>query len=121
MHLPRAGGWHVRTVQVFPLKPGDFALGSSQSRAAARAVLDRRNAARRRIDVVSSIPRPGAWGEIRIGTWIEGEDGVLFRFSTIPPGMTIQEAERIVAQPGWKPTDPPAKPDRIRPPLKPEW
>jgi hypothetical protein len=101
--------------------PGRYPIGSPESRAAARAALERRYAQRRRIDVVSSIPRPGAEGEIRIGTWIEGEDGVLFRFSTIPPGMTIQEAERIVAQPGWKPTDPPVKPDRIRPPLKPEW
>jgi hypothetical protein len=44
----------------------------------------------------------GANREIRIGTWIEGADGSLFRFSTIPPGMTIEEAEQIISQPGWK-------------------
>ena len=101
------------------LKPGDFALGSRQSRAAARAVLERRKTGQRRIDVFGSIPRPYTNSEIRIGTWQEGEDGVLFRYSNIPAGMTIQEAERIVSQPGWKPGPPP--PERVRPPLKPEW
>jgi hypothetical protein len=103
------------------MKPGDFALGSSQSRAAARALLERRFAARKRIDVYSTIPRPGSNGEIRIGEWRDGQDGCMFRFSTIPPGMTIQEAERIVSQPGWKPTAPSNEPERLRPPLKPEW
>jgi hypothetical protein len=35
--------------------------------------------------------------------------------------MTIEEAELIVSQPGWKPTAPPPKPEHVRPPLKPEW
>jgi len=103
------------------MRPGDFALGSSQSRAVARALLARRFAARKRIEIVSSIPRPGAQGEIRIGDWIEGPDGTLFRTCNIPAGTTIQEAERIVSQPGWKPTAPPPKPERTRPPLVPEW
>lgn len=34
--------------------------------------------------------------------------------------MTIEEAERIVSQPGWKPTASPAQPERSRPPLKQE-
>jgi hypothetical protein len=84
-------------------------------------LLERPFAARKRIDVFSTIPRPGSNGEIRVGTWREGADGCLFRFSSIPPGMTIQEAERIVSQPGWKPASPPAEPERIRPALKPEW
>ena len=88
------------------LRLGDYELGSPQSRATARALLERRFAGRRRIDIVSSIPRPGGDGGIRIGTWIEGADGSLFRFSSIPPGMTIEEAERIVSQPVWKPTPP---------------
>jgi hypothetical protein len=97
-----------------------FPLGSIQSRAAARALLEHQFAGRRRIDIVCSIPRPAADGEIQIGTWTEGADGALIRFSNLPPGMTIEEAERIVSQPGWKPTDPPLPPERIRPPLKPE-
>jgi hypothetical protein len=103
------------------MKPSDYPLFSTQSRAAARALLKRRSVGWRRIDVVSSIPRPGADGEIRIGAWQEGEDGVLFRYNNIPAGMTIQEAERIVSQPGWKPSIQPSEPERVRPPLKPEW
>ena len=120
MRLPVASGWHLCTVQVFPMKPGDFALGSSVSRAAARAELERRNAGRKRIEIVCSIPRPGG-DEISIGAWTENADGSLFRFSNLPAGMTIQEAERIASQPGWTPTAPPQEPKRIRPPLKPEW
>jgi hypothetical protein len=44
MQLPKAGGWHVRTVPVLPMRPGDYALGSPQSRAAARALLVARKA-----------------------------------------------------------------------------
>jgi hypothetical protein len=103
------------------LEPGHYALGSPQSRAAARALLERRFAARKGIEVVSTIARPGADGEIRIGDWMEGADGTLFRTCNIPNGMTPQEAERVVAQPGWKPTAPPAQSERILPPLTPEW
>lgn len=85
-------------------RPGDYAVGSPQSRAAARAILERRSATQRRTDVISSVPRSGDEGGIRIGDWIECDDGSLFRFSTIPAGMKIEEAERIVLQTGWKPT-----------------
>jgi hypothetical protein len=121
MHLPRPGGWHSRGVQVLFLKPGDFALGSGMSRAAARAALERRFAVRRRIDIVSSIPRPHADGGIHIGTWTECVDGSLFRCSNLPPGMTIEDAQRIVSQPGWKQAPRIPKPGHKRPPLKPEW
>lgn len=79
------------------LKPGRFPLGSAESRAAARALLERQRASRKRIDVVSSIPRPRAVGGIHIGTWIECDDGSLYRFSTVPAGMTVEGAERIAA------------------------
>jgi hypothetical protein len=81
------------------LRPGGFPLGTAQSRAAARGLLERRYTERRRIDVICSIPRPGG-DEISIGAWQEGADGSLLRFSNIPAGMTIEEAERIVSQPG---------------------
>jgi hypothetical protein len=64
--------------------------------------LERRFAEQRRIDIVSTIPRPGGDGGIHIGTWINGADGSLIRFSDIPPGMTIEEAEKIVAARGRK-------------------
>jgi hypothetical protein len=44
MYLPRAGGWHVCAVQVLSMKPGNYALGSQLSRAAARSLLIARKA-----------------------------------------------------------------------------
>lgn len=44
MHLPEAGGWDVRGVPMLPLKPGNYALRSPQSRAAARSLLVMREA-----------------------------------------------------------------------------
>jgi hypothetical protein len=89
------------------MKPSDYPLHSVPSRAAARALLERRLAGLRRIDVVSSVPRPGANGVTRIGTWIEGADGSLFRFSTIPAGMTIDGLADRTERRGWnvKPSD----------------
>jgi hypothetical protein len=81
-------------------KPGDYAVGTPESRAAARAMLEAKRADRKRVDIVCSIPRPGAEDAIHIGKWIENPDGSLFRFSNVPAGMTIAEAERIVSQPG---------------------
>jgi hypothetical protein len=78
------------------LKPGSYPLGSPQSRAAARADLERRFSSRRRIEIVCSIPRPCYESEITIGAWIEGPDGTLTRFINLPAGMTIEEAEKTV-------------------------
>ena len=74
---------------------GRFPLGSCQSRAAARVLLECRIAGRKKIDPVISIPRPAAEGEIRIGTRTEGEDEVFFRTSHLPPGMTMEEANEL--------------------------
>src|ERR1700733_11533466 len=56
------------------------------------------------VDIACSIPHSGKGSAIRIGTWIKLPDRSLFRFSNIPAGMTIAEAERIVSRPGWKPS-----------------
>src|SRR5271170_2487688 len=104
MHLSCAESWHVCPVPMFPMIPAAFPLGSPQSRAAARGLLETRLAGRQRIQVVFSISRPNAQGVIRIGDWTEGHDGTLFRTCNIPAGMTFEEAQRIVSQPGWKPT-----------------
>jgi hypothetical protein len=61
-------------VQVFPVKPGDFALGFGMSRAAARAKLESRNAGCKRIEIICSIPRPFE-ERISIGEWMEAADG----------------------------------------------
>lgn len=80
-------------------RPGDYAIGSPQSRAAARAVLARRFAVREKLDIVVStyVASPG-FDTPHLGEWIEGADGKLTRFSRLPPGMTIAEAERIVTE-----------------------
>lgn len=102
------------------MNPGDYALGSSLSRAAARNVLEKRMSGRKRLTVVCSIPRPNGEGDLHFGEWIEGKDGAMIRFCNIPDGMTIQEAERLVSQPGWKPTHKPIEPTPKPPPV-PEW
>jgi len=51
MYLPKAAGWDSCAVPVLRMKPGNFPLGSAQSRAAARSLL----AARKR----SEAGKPG--------------------------------------------------------------
>jgi hypothetical protein len=46
MHLSEAGGRDNRRVQVLPMRPGAFPLGSPQSRAAARSLLAERKASK---------------------------------------------------------------------------
>ena len=54
-----------------------------------------------------------------ITAWREGADGQLYRKAYLSPGMTLEEAERIVAEHGWKP---PVRTVRRQPrPLVPEW
>lgn len=99
------------------LNPGNFALGSPESRVAARALLEARFAERKRIDLVFPLEwhHPGCIESI-VGKWEEAEDGTLRRRSWLPSGMTMAEVERIVSQPGWKPSPLPMKPE-LRPPV----
>jgi hypothetical protein len=80
------------------MKPSDYPLGSAESRAAARSLLERRFAARKRIEDICSIPRPHAEGTAHIGDWIEGRDGTLFRMCNVPSGMAIREVEQLLTQ-----------------------
>lgn len=98
-------------------RPGNYELGSLQSRAAARAMLARRFAGRKRLTIILD----SEGDEPRLGDWREGADGTLVRRCYLSEGMTLQEAETIVSQPGWKPSIPVAKTEPIRRPLKPEW
>lgn len=83
--------------------PGQYPIGSAQSRAAARAKLNHLYASRERMDwVFRSIVHNPKFTEPHLGEWTECEDGTLWRTSHLPAGMTIEEAERIVAQPEWK-------------------
>ena len=102
-------------------RPANYALGSLQSRAAARALLARRFAGRKRLNIILDIGSDSGSEGPRLGEWHEGADGRLIRFCYLPAGMELEEAERIVAQPGWKPSAQPAMREIERPPLKPEW
>jgi hypothetical protein len=79
-------------------RPGDYAVGSPQSRAAARALLERRFAGRIARTIIVDLE--AGCTEPRIGEWCEGADGSLGRVCALPRGMTMQEAERIVAERG---------------------
>jgi phosphoribosylformimino-5-aminoimidazole carboxamide ribonucleotide (ProFAR) isomerase len=78
------------------MKPGDYAVGSPQSRAAARALLERRFAGRIRRTIIVDLDTDCT--EPRIGEWREGTDGSMGRVCALPDGMTMREAERIVVE-----------------------
>ena len=80
------------------LKPGDYAIGSPQSRAAARAKLEQHLAGRERMDlVVVTIGRRLFAEDHYLGKW-EERDGKLSRMSMLPSGLSTEEADRIVAE-----------------------
>ena len=88
-------------------RPGDYALGSVESRAAARGAVDERRALqeRRSIVIISSIPSPNYENDREfdpmsptVGDWHMANDGVLERICRIPPGMTVEEAEQICVE-----------------------
>ncbi len=77
-------------------RPGAFAVGSPQSRAAARRLLETKVASAKRLDwVLSVVGKPDIYNPPIVGKWEECPDGTLTRFSRIPWGMTIEEAERM--------------------------
>jgi hypothetical protein len=81
--------------------PGEYPLGSPQSRAAARAMLKRRLEGRKRVDfVVRCIVDVPGFTKPQVGDWVECDDGMLMRCSHLPAGMTIEQAERIAAAGG---------------------
>jgi hypothetical protein len=65
--------------------PGEFPLGSSQSRAAARMRLEQLKAARPRFELIHSIPRPRTDNSVvHEGEWVELDDGQLMRLVYLP-------------------------------------
>ena len=79
-------------------RPGDYAVGSQQSRAATRALMQRRFAGRIARTIILSAETDSDCKEPRFGEWREGADGTLGRICFLPDGMTMEEAERIVAE-----------------------
>ena len=83
------------------IKPGNFPIGSPQSRAAARLRLEHMNDDRERIQLISFVPRPNQDNTRPHATpWHECDDGRLFRVLYVPHGMEDSEARRIVAAGG---------------------
>lgn len=81
-----------------------------------------RFAERKRLDLVFPLEwhHPG-WTDPIVGMWEESPDGTLHRRSFLPNGMSMAEAERIVSQPGWKPSPKPLEREPRPPQPDPEW
>lgn len=77
------------------MRLGDLPLGSLASRAAARALLNRRMEGSNKLDLI--IRHVGeTTGAPEIGKWNMTPDGMI-RISHLPGEMTMAEAERMVA------------------------
>jgi hypothetical protein len=81
-------------------RPGDFPVGSPESRAAARLMLSDRERERDRLELIHHVPRPERDGhsneEPHATPWTETLDGRLMRVLYVPPAMTVDVARRIV-------------------------
>jgi hypothetical protein len=87
-------------------KPGDFPIGSAESRAAARMLAANRQDTRRRIEIVTNVHMPDPnrespnpeenWNSKvpHFGPWLDSGD-VLMRLVYVPNGMSEEEARRI--------------------------
>jgi hypothetical protein len=82
-------------------RPEEFPVGSAESRAAARAMLESRESSVRRVQIIMDIPRPRREGlpETRVGLWSEQPDGTLLRFLFVPPGTDEVMLKQLLATP----------------------
>ena len=75
-------------------RPGEFPLGSPESRAAARMFLNNQRDSRKRIEIVSNIARPDLDNaKPHVSPWSDFGD-VLMRMLYVPAGMTEEEARK---------------------------
>jgi hypothetical protein len=75
-------------------RPGDFPIGSIESRVAMRLQLANRRDSPRRIEIVSNIARPDVDNaKPHISPWSDFGD-VLMRMLYVPAGMTEEEARK---------------------------
>jgi hypothetical protein len=71
------------------VRPGDFPLGSLESRAAARALAGTRSDSAPRIQLIHSVHRPHLdHRRIHVSAWGETGDGRFFRCIYVPPGLS---------------------------------
>lgn len=82
--------------------PEEFPLGSTESRAAARALLERREKGVRRIQMILDMahrpPRRFEDSLGAVGPW-ELRDGILWRTILIPRGADEETKRRLLATP----------------------
>ena len=82
------------------LRPEDFSIGSPESRAAARAMLETREINVTRLQIVSSIPRPRQDNSRpHVGPWQPMIDGGFMRMVYVPLGTDDKTRERLLATP----------------------
>lgn len=82
--------------------PANFPLGSNESRAAVRAMLEARDCGAPRLQIVNDMPRPIRSERDKtpqIGTWTPMEGGGFVRLVGIPPGTDEETVRRILATP----------------------
>ena len=74
------------------MKPGDYALGSRQSRAAARALLHERQGVQNRLELIvgNDLAKPQAT------EWHDDGKGELSRIISIPAGTALDEGLRAL-------------------------
>jgi hypothetical protein len=83
--------------------PEEFPIGSAESRAAARAMLNTREKSLRRrqivIDMSHRPPRPSENPLGTVGPWGLGADGNLWRTVMLPRGADEETKRRLLATP----------------------
>ena len=82
-------------------RPEEFPLGSPESRAAARAMLEAQERDVRRVSIILDAPRPQHEGEpdTKVGPWYKTADGALMRTVIVPPGTDENTLRRVLATP----------------------
>jgi hypothetical protein len=81
-------------------QPENSALGSPESRAAARAMLESREKGVRRIQFVSNVQWSGQDNSLpHVGDWQRCIDGGLMRFVYVPDGTDDETENRLLATP----------------------
>jgi hypothetical protein len=77
-------------------RPGEFPLGSPESRAAARMFLNNQRDSRKRIEIVSNIARPDPdSAKPHVSPWSDFGD-ILMHVLYVPAGMTEEAARNIL-------------------------
>ena len=79
-------------------RPEEFPLGSTESRAAARAMLDAQRRAVRRVQIIHSIPHPNEDdSRPHVGHWQQWGEGGLMRLIYVPPGTDEETTRHLLA------------------------